>query len=84
VGPTHSHIVHLPPTKDDPTKRKPDITVAQEVLGWQPQVAVRDGLAKTVEYFRKELDETVRFDFWSFFFSFPLHSFINQSVICCM
>ncbi|GAB5030382.1 udp-glucuronic acid decarboxylase 1 [Nannochloropsis oceanica] len=58
VGPTHSHIVHLPPTKDDPTKRKPDITVAQEVLGWQPQVAVRDGLAKTVEYFRKELDET--------------------------
>jgi len=61
VGSTESHIIHLPPTKDDPSKRKPDITIAKEVLDWQPKVAVRDGLAKTVEYFRKELEETVSF-----------------------
>lgn len=70
VGSTDSHIIHLPPTKDDPTKRKPDIRVAQEVLGWQPTVVVRDGLAKTVEYFRKELEETVSFDSLSFFLMF--------------
>ncbi len=61
MGSTDSHIIHLPATKDDPSKRKPDITIAKEVLDWEPKVAVRDGLAKTVEYFRKELEETVRF-----------------------
>jgi len=52
--------VHLPATKDDPAKRKPDITIAKKELGWEPTVSVRDGLAKTIEYFRKELEETVR------------------------
>ena len=68
MGSTDSHIIHLPPTKDDPSKRKPDITIAKEVLDWQPKVAVRDGLAKTVEYFRKELEETVRFNLIMYFF----------------
>jgi nucleoside-diphosphate-sugar epimerase len=40
----------LPP--DDPTRRRPDITLAREILGWQPAVALRDGLASTLEYFR--------------------------------
>jgi len=36
---------------DDPTRRKPDITRAQETLGWQPSVSLIDGLRKTVSYF---------------------------------
>ena len=41
---------HLP--KDDPKQRKPDITKAKELLGWQPSVELREGLMKTIEYFR--------------------------------
>ena len=44
--------------RDDPNKRKPDISVAKRELDWSPRVAVKDGLRKTVEYFRKELEET--------------------------
>ncbi|MEE9368298.1 MAG: UDP-glucuronic acid decarboxylase family protein [Pontiella sp.] len=36
---------------DDPKQRKPDITLAQEKLGWEPTVPLREGLAKTIEYF---------------------------------
>ncbi len=36
---------------DDPKQRKPDITLAKEKLGWEPTVPLRDGLAKTIEYF---------------------------------
>ncbi|EWM27762.1 udp-glucuronic acid decarboxylase 1 [Nannochloropsis gaditana] len=53
-----SAIVHMPATKDDPAKRKPDIRVAMDVLGWQPRVPVREGLSKTVAYFRSELEDT--------------------------
>jgi nucleoside-diphosphate-sugar epimerase len=41
----------LPP--DDPTRRKPDITLARTLLGWEPKVALRDGLVSTIEYFRR-------------------------------
>ena len=54
-----STIIHMPATKDDPAKRKPDISIAREVLDWQPRVPVREGLSKTVAYFRAELEETV-------------------------
>ena len=37
---------------DDPTRRKPDISLAKEKLGWQPRVAIDEGIAQTVEYFR--------------------------------
>jgi UDP-glucuronate decarboxylase len=40
----------LPP--DDPTKRRPDITLARAKLGWQPTVKLREGLVKTIEWFR--------------------------------
>jgi len=40
---------------DDPTRRRPDITLAKEELGWEPQVSVDIGLAKTIEDFRKRL-----------------------------
>jgi nucleoside-diphosphate-sugar epimerase len=46
-------IEHLPLPQDDPRQRKPDITRAQALLGWEPQVRVRDGLAQSIEWFRK-------------------------------
>ncbi len=52
---SNSTIRFLPATTDDPRKRKPDISVAKRVLGWEPKVHVRDGLIKTIEYFREEL-----------------------------
>ncbi len=53
-----SKIVSLPKTKDDPSRRRPDIAVASRELGWRPLVDVRSGLAKTIEYFRAELLKT--------------------------
>jgi UDP-glucuronate decarboxylase len=40
---------------DDPVRRKPDITLARELLGWEPTVDLADGLKRTVEYFREAL-----------------------------
>lgn len=40
---------------DDPRQRKPDITLAREKLGWEPQVPLAEGLAKTITYFRQDL-----------------------------
>src|SRR4051812_42910258 len=39
-------------TKDDPDRRRPDITRARELLSWEPQVALEDGLRSTIDYFR--------------------------------
>jgi dTDP-glucose 4,6-dehydratase len=50
-----SEIVHLPLPVDDPTQRQPDITLARERLGWEPTISLRDGLARTAEYFRAKL-----------------------------
>ncbi|MCK4526771.1 SDR family oxidoreductase [candidate division WOR-3 bacterium] len=41
--------------EDDPLKRKPDISLAKSVLGWTPGVSLREGLEKTIKWFRKEL-----------------------------
>ena len=38
--------------EDDPLQRRPDITLAREQLGWQPTIKLRDGLAKTIDWFR--------------------------------
>jgi UDP-glucuronate decarboxylase len=40
---------------DDPTRRKPDITRAKTLLGWEPKIALRDGLVATLDYFRRLL-----------------------------
>jgi UDP-glucuronate decarboxylase len=52
-----SEIVFRPLPEDDPKQRQPDISLAKSVLGWEPSVALREGLAETVEYFRKVLSE---------------------------
>ena len=52
---SNSTIKMLPATKDDPKQRRPDITTAKMQLGWEPRVPVREGLAKAIAYFSKEL-----------------------------
>jgi len=47
-----SCTVHLPLPADDPVQRRPDITLARQRLAWEPKVSLRDGLAKTIEFFR--------------------------------
>jgi dTDP-glucose 4,6-dehydratase len=47
-----SAIQHRPLPVDDPKQRRPDITRAREILGWQPEVPLEDGLRRTLEYFR--------------------------------
>jgi len=51
-----SEIVHLEPFPDDPRRRRPDITIAKKVLGWEPKVPLREGLKQTVDYFKKVLN----------------------------
>jgi UDP-glucuronate decarboxylase len=46
-----SQIVYMPLPSDDPKQRQPNISVAKEVLGWEPAVKLRDGLQKTIKYF---------------------------------
>jgi len=46
-----SKIVYRPLPKDDPTQRCPDITLARRLLGWQPSVALDEGLQRTIAYF---------------------------------
>lgn len=55
---SNSTIVYMPATTDDPRQRKPDITIAKREIGWSPRVSVHEGLQKTIEYFRKELETT--------------------------
>lgn len=47
-----SKLTFLPLPHDDPRQRRPDITRAQQTLGWQPSVPLRSGLVKTIDYFR--------------------------------
>jgi dTDP-glucose 4,6-dehydratase len=51
-----SEIVCLPLPKDDPTQRKPDLTKARTLLGWEPTTQLREGLELTIEYFRAQFD----------------------------
>ncbi len=50
-----SPVFHEPLPVDDPARRRPDITLAREVLGWSPTVGLRDGLARTIEWFRERI-----------------------------
>jgi len=46
-----SKLVFNPLPQDDPVKRKPDISLAKSVLGWEPKIALDEGLQKTIDYF---------------------------------
>ena len=48
---SRSKIVHMPLPEDDPKQRRPDITRATQLLGWEPKVRLEEGLSKTVAYF---------------------------------
>jgi len=54
---SRSKIAYKQLPSDDPTQRKPDITLAREKLGWTPTVSVNDGLTRTIDFFRKELSQ---------------------------
>lgn len=47
-----SELIKKPIDLDDPLKRKPDISKAKELLGWEPTVSIEDGLRSTIEYFK--------------------------------
>ncbi|MFL6678616.1 MAG: GDP-mannose 4,6-dehydratase, partial [Burkholderiaceae bacterium] len=53
-----SPITFRPLPTDDPKQRRPDISQAQAKLGWEPKVALADGLKETIAYFRRTLDFT--------------------------
>lgn len=50
-----SKIVHEPLPVDDPRVRRPDITLARELLGWEPRVSLEEGLTRTIDYFRNRV-----------------------------
>ena len=58
---SRSHIVHRQLPQDDPRQRRPDISKANDILGWTPKTPLREGLVRTIEYFEGLLrDEAIR------------------------
>jgi dTDP-glucose 4,6-dehydratase len=53
---SRSEIVHRPLPTDDPKVRQPDITLARQLLGWEPRIALRDGIRRTIPYFRARIE----------------------------
>lgn len=53
--PTNSQVVHRPLPQDDPTRRRPDISRARELLGWQPKIPLSEGLQRTADWFSASL-----------------------------
>ena len=54
---TSSKIVHKDLPSDDPQQRRPDITLAQEILGWTPTFDLDEGLKRTIRYFRDQMNQ---------------------------
>lgn len=50
-----SKIINMPLPSDDPTKRRPDLTLAKEKLNWEPTTSTKEGLIKTIQYFEQKL-----------------------------
>ena len=48
-------IVEAPLPEDDPKQRKPDISLAQKILGWEPSIPLEEGLCRTIDYFRQQI-----------------------------
>jgi UDP-glucuronate decarboxylase len=52
-----SKLTHMPLPGDDPTQRKPDISLAKKKLNWQPEISLSEGLDKTIEYLKEVVEE---------------------------
>ena len=50
-----STLVNKPLPADDPKQRKPDISLAKKLLGWEPKVGREEGLRRTIEYFKRQV-----------------------------
>ena len=50
-----SKIVYLPLPEDDPLQRQPNIDLAREQLGWEPKIQLKEGLERTIEYFKEKI-----------------------------
>jgi UDP-glucuronate decarboxylase len=50
-----SRIVHQPLPSDDPKQRQPDITLARQILQWEPKIALDEGLRRTIDYFKTQV-----------------------------
>jgi UDP-glucuronate decarboxylase len=55
---SRSRLAFQPLPSDDPIQRKPDITQAKQLLGWQPHISLEQGLKKTIPYFEKLLNDS--------------------------
>jgi UDP-glucuronate decarboxylase len=55
-----SKLEYRPAPEDDPKQRRPDIALAGQKLGWKPKVELREGLGRTIEYFRSIDMDTFR------------------------
>jgi dTDP-glucose 4,6-dehydratase len=60
ISESSSELKYLPPMKDDPKVRRPDITKAKELLGWEPEIDPEVGLRRTIEWFRAEKEREAR------------------------
>ena len=54
ISESKSELKFLPPMKDDPKIRQPDISLARDLLGWEPEIAPDEGLRRTIEWFQAE------------------------------
>jgi len=55
-----SEFINKPLPEDDPTQRKPDITLAREKLGWEPKIELEEGLKSTIDYFEQLMQRSDR------------------------
>ena len=55
---SNSRIVNVPLPEDDPKTRQPNITLAKEILNWEPKVSLDEGLKSTLEYFKQKLNSS--------------------------
>ena len=56
---SRSALIRRPLPQDDPTQRQPDISLARDLLGWEPRIALEEGLTRTIPYFERMLTEAM-------------------------